>query len=80
MPTITISLDEDVRKVLDKRAKKSFLTLRELIEDIVRRSAVHTSSSSGVKDIKCDDQLVGIFSRAKSGRKKKTIKKKSKKK
>jgi len=46
-------------------------TLREQIEDILRKSAVRTKTASGYKQIKVDDRLVGVFSRTKRGRKKK---------
>ena len=67
MPQITIDLDEDVKKVIDKRAKKNLMTLREQIEDILRKSAVRTKSGT-ITSFKVDDRLVGIFSRQKSGR------------
>lgn len=78
MPSITISIDEDVKKILSKRANRNLFTLREQIEHILRTSAVRTKTTSS-REIPCDDKLVGIFSRQKSGRKRK-IKKKVKKK
>jgi hypothetical protein len=80
MVKITIDLDENVRKVLMKRAKKNLLTLREQIEDILRRSCVRSAGKSYYNE-KVDDKLVGIFSRSRKGRKKKVkkvVKKKSK--
>ena len=74
---VTISLDENEVKILKKRAKKNLMSLREQIEDIIRRSCVR--SKSGVKAVKVDDKLVAIFSRERRGRKKK-VKKKAKKK
>lgn len=67
MPSVTINLDDDVQKVISKRAKKNMLTLREQVEDIVRQSAVRTKAGS-VSDDKIDDTLVGVFSRSKRGR------------
>jgi hypothetical protein len=69
MPSITINIDEDVKKILDKRAKKNLLSLREQIEDILRQSAIRTKegTTSG-EDI--DDKLVAIFSRNKRAKKK----------
>ena len=67
--TLSITLDSDIFKILEKRAKKNFLTVRELAEDIVRRSAI--SYSKGRRPVKVDDRLVAIFSREKKGRKKK---------
>ena len=75
MPKITIYLDEDVKKILSKRAQGNFLKLHEQIEDILRKSAVRTKQGKGNKKIKIDDRLVGIFSRERKGRKKKNKKK-----
>ena len=44
MPKITINIDDEEKKILDKRAKKNLLNLREQIEDIIRRSCVRGSS------------------------------------
>ena len=71
MPSITVNIDEDVKKIISKRAKKNLMSLREQIEDILRRSAVMTSKSKGYKAIKIDDRLVHAFSREKRGRPKK---------
>ena len=73
---LTISLDEKEVKILNKRAKKNFLTLKEQVEDIIRRSCIRSSKGT-YRPIKVDDKLVGIFSRERRGRK---PKKKSKKK
>ncbi|MEK6843945.1 MAG: ribbon-helix-helix protein, CopG family [Nanoarchaeota archaeon] len=63
--SVTIELDDKVIARLQKRAKKNMLSLREMIEDIVRRSAASkTVTVSG----DADDALVGIFSRKMSGR------------
>ena len=75
---LTISLDEDEVKILKRRAKKNLLTLREQVEDIIRRSCV-SSSKGTYRPIKVDDKLVGIFSRQRSGRKPKKKKKPKKK-
>ena len=71
MPKITINIDDDVAKILKKRAKKNLLTLREQIEDILRKSAVRTKSGTSYRGLKPDDKLVAMFSREKRGRKKK---------
>ena len=71
MPQITINVDEDVRKIISKRATKNMFSLKEQIEDILRKSAVRTKSTAGYKQIKVDDKLVAVFSREKRGRKKK---------
>ena len=77
MPAITISIDDDEKKILEKRAKKNLMTLREQIEDIIRRSAVNYKAGTSTT-LKVDDRLVEVFSRVKKGKKKK--KKKAKKK
>lgn len=71
MPKLTIHIDEDAKKILSKRAKKNLFTLREQIEDILRKSAVRTKLGLGYRRIKIDDKLVAIFSREKRGRKRK---------
>jgi|APSaa5957512622_1039677.scaffolds.fasta_scaffold15763_4 hypothetical protein len=71
MPKITINLDEDVTKILKKKAKTNLLTLREQIEDILRKSAVRSKRSQGYQSIKTNDKLISMFSRERRGRKKK---------
>lgn len=71
MPTITISIDEEIKKVIAKRAKKNLLSVKEQIEEIVRQSAVRTKSGVSASQIKIDDRLVEVFSRDKRGRKRK---------
>ena len=66
---ISIFLDSEVLKMIDKRAKKNMLTLNEQIEDILRRSCINLKKGNP-KAIKCDDNLVAIFSREKRGRRK----------
>jgi hypothetical protein len=73
MPSITITIDDEAKKVLSKRAKKNMFTLREQIEDIIRKSAVRSLSSKKIQQIKVDDRLVSIFSRDPRG--KRTMKK-----
>ncbi|MCK5624759.1 hypothetical protein KAI04_02875 [Candidatus Pacearchaeota archaeon] len=80
MPQITIDIDEDVKKIISKRAKANLFTLREQIEDILRKSAIRTKNSEKYKTIKIDDKLVAVFSRERRGPKKKTSKKKKSKK
>ena len=67
---ITITLDDVEVKILNKRAKKNILSLKEQVEDIIRRSCIRSSKGT-YKPFKCDDALVGIFSRDRRGRKKK---------
>ena len=70
MPTLTISIDAEVQKVIGKRAKKNLLTIKEQVEEIVRQSAVRTKSGATTNTFKTDDRLVEVFSRNKKGRKK----------
>lgn len=79
MPRVSIELSDKEIETLEKRAKKNFLSLKEQIEDIIRRSVIR-GKSSGYKAIKPDDRLVGIFSREKRGNWRKKKKKKSQKK
>lgn len=66
--SVTIELDERVVSRLQRRAKRNMLSLRELIEDIIRRSAVSSGGASISGD--SDDALVSIFSRKTKARKK----------
>lgn len=59
--SVTIELDDKIVAKLEKRAKKNIMSLRELIQDIVRRSAA--SSKFTIISGETDDRLVEIFSR-----------------
>jgi len=59
---VTIYLDNDLLKMIDKRAKKNMLTLPEQIEDILRRSCLSLKKKPLISG-KIDDLLVSIFSR-----------------
>ena len=65
---VSIELDSKIISKLERRAKRNAFSLKELIEDIIRRSALSSriSSISG----KSDDSLVEIFSRKTKKRKK----------
>ena len=67
---VTLFLNEDVMKVLAKRAKKNLFTITEQIEDILRRSTVSQLKKRTPYDPKIDDTLVSIFSRKRTGPKK----------
>lgn len=58
---MTIEIDDKIIAKLQKRARKNMMSLRELIQDIVRRSAVSSkfASISG----EADDRLIDVFSR-----------------
>ena len=71
MPTLTISLNEEVYKSLKKRAEKNMLNAKEQVEEIIRRSMLSYKKLSSLGLAKIDDKLVSIFSREKRGRKRK---------
>lgn len=77
---VTIYLDNELLDKLDKRAKKNMLTLPEQIEDILRRSTLNQKNKKSAGSEKLDDNLVGLFSRKKTGPKSKKKKKKNVKK
>jgi len=68
---ITISLDDEELKILNKRAKKNLLTLKEQVEDIIRRSCISAKDTGTSYEPKIDDKLVEIFSRHKKSKRKK---------
>jgi hypothetical protein len=70
MTQITITIDEDEEKALQKRAKKNLMTIEEQVRDIVRRSCVNASSKTSTPKLDIDDRLVSIFSRHKNGKRK----------
>ena len=65
---VSVYLDSEVLKMIDKRAKKNMLNLNEQIEDILRRSCINMKKGTS-KPVKCDDNLVAIFSRERRGKK-----------
>lgn len=66
---VTLFLSDELLEALEKRANKSMLTVSEQIEDILRRSTINKKKTTS--ESKLDDALVSIFSRKKTGRKKK---------
>ncbi|MFH1326808.1 MAG: hypothetical protein ABIH59_01640 [archaeon] len=66
MKKVTINLDDSEIKILEKRTKKNLLSIKEQIEDIIRRSCVR-GKSTGYKRVKPEDRLIHIFSREKRG-------------
>ena len=71
MPSVTITMDDNLFKLVKKRAEKNLLNTKEQVEDIVRRSMLSYTDSrklSLTKDV--DDKLLNIFSRQRRGRKK----------
>ena len=63
---VTLFLNEDVIKALEKRAKKNMLTVSEQIEDILRRSTISQLKKKSPYEPKIDDALVSVFSRKKT--------------
>lgn len=59
---ITLFLDSDVLKIIDKRAKKNMFTISEQIEDILRRSAINARTIKSQEE-KLDDMFITLFSR-----------------
>ena len=68
---VTLFLNDEVMEVLEKRAKKNMFMVSEQIEDILRRSTVNQMKKKSPYDPKIDDALVSIFSRKRTGPKKK---------
>lgn len=58
---ISIYLDSEVLRKLERRAKRNLFTIPEQIEDILRRSVLNAKKSN--KEEKLDDRLVSLFSR-----------------
>lgn len=67
---ITLFLNDDIIKILQKRAKKNLFTVSEQIEDILRRSTINQRKKT-LSEPKIDDFLVSIFSRKRRAKKKK---------
>ena len=61
-----IYLDNQVLKMLEKRAKKNLFSLNEQIEDILRRSCSTIKNHKTLADEKLDDKFITIFSRRKN--------------
>ena len=78
MTRITIELDEELFKEIKKRAKKQFFDIKDMVEDIVRRSMVSYKGGTKQVTLNIDDKLVMAFSRDKRGRKGKKKGKKKK--
>ena len=68
---VTLFLSDELMRILEKRAKKNMFTVSEQIEDVLRRSTVNQSKKKSPYDTKLDDALISIFSRRKTGPRKK---------
>lgn len=73
--SLTIFLDNNLKKELEKRAKKELMTVDELVYDIIRRSVVSYKGNTTVID-NVDDKFLTFFSRKSSKSLAKTRKKK----
>jgi hypothetical protein len=62
---ISIFLDSEILKIIDKRAKKNMFTISEQIEDILRRSCIRGKTSQTTNE-KLDDMFISLFSRKSS--------------
>lgn len=68
--TVIVEVNDSEYKLLEKRAEKNLMSVRELVSDIVRRSMVsYKESGEQAKDTRVDDPLVNVFSRTRRGRK-----------
>jgi hypothetical protein len=65
---VTIYLDDDLVKTIDKRAKKNMMNFNEQVEDILRRSCLNIKKKSSTSDNDLDDKFIGLFSRKNTGR------------
>jgi hypothetical protein len=72
--TITVSVEEELYNLLEKRAKKNMCDVDELVCEILRHSMVSYKKGSAVED-KTDDALVRLFSRRQRASKSKKTKK-----
>jgi len=67
---ITLFLSDELINALKKRANKNMLTIPEQVEDILRRSTINHSSSTSSSE-KLNDSLIALFSRKRTGPKRK---------
>jgi len=65
---LTIYLDNEMLKSIEKRASRNMFTVNEQIEDILRRSCVNTKKKNSFGSEKLDDMFIGLFSRRSTGR------------
>ncbi len=60
---IIIQIDSNMKKTLERRAKKEFLKLEELITDILRRSTLSYKGKTSRTSDSVDDKFLTYFSR-----------------
>lgn len=66
---IIFYLDNELLKMIEKRAKKNLMTVPEQIEDIIRRSCIRSKTIKNYGNEKIDDLLINVFSRRKTTKK-----------
>lgn len=59
---ITVYLDTETKKALEKRAKSELMSLDEMVSDILRRSVLSYKGPKGSHD-KLDDTFLTYFTR-----------------
>lgn len=67
--SISVELDVEAKRILEKRAKAEFLTLSEMVADIIRRSVLSYRGKTSPGSEKLDDAFIGYFSRKNKKRK-----------
>lgn len=69
--SVTISFDVEMIRQLENRAKANYVSVRELLEDIIRRSMISYGKRSGPADYSEKDieKIVKVFSRKQRSRK-----------
>ena len=68
--SITIDIDIKLANELNKRAKKSYMSLRELIEDILRRSMLSYNKQAKHSSESDVEPFIKMFSKRKRAKKK----------
>lgn len=60
---VKILLDSSAYNLLEKRAKKNFSTVPELISEIIRRSIIAAKKNISAPSSKSDEKFLEYFSR-----------------
>ncbi len=68
--SFSVSIDKEILDILERRAKREFMSVDELVSDILRRSVVSYRGPKGVIYDKVDDKFLTYFSRKNRKRKK----------
>lgn len=62
---LRVSLDIEAYRLLEKRAKKNFLSVSEMVSEIIRRSIISMKRKGIASTGEADDKFVEYFSRRK---------------